>query len=81
MFIENPILSPFSIYSTYPLEPLKNKFIMNPYSKVTDVITGDRILINGQEFRIIELSGHTMGQIGILPRMKYFYRRCPYINT
>lgn len=81
MFIENPILSPFSIYSAYPLEPLKNKFIMNPYSKVTDVITGDRILINGQEFRIIELSGHTMGQIGIVTPDEVFFTGDALIST
>ncbi|NLB87902.1 MAG: MBL fold metallo-hydrolase [Syntrophomonadaceae bacterium] len=73
MFIENPLLSPFSVYSAYPLEPLKNKFVMNPYSKVTDVVEDGKILIKNKEFKIIELTGHTMGQIGIVTPDDVFF--------
>lgn len=73
LFIENPLLSPFSVYSAYPLETLKNKFVMNPYSRVTDVVEDGEILINNREFKIIELNGHTMGQIGIVTPDEVFF--------
>lgn len=73
IFIENPILSPFSIYSAYPLEPLKNKLVMSAPSKVSYEVTGNSVNIHEQEFNIIELSGHTMGQIGIVTPDEVFF--------
>lgn len=66
VFLENPILSPYGIYSAYPIAPLKNKFLMSEPSTVTEVIDDDRLVIMSEEFKIINLAGHTLGQIGII---------------
>ncbi|NLJ71629.1 MAG: MBL fold metallo-hydrolase [Syntrophomonadaceae bacterium] len=66
VFLENPILSPYGIYSAYPIAPLKNKFLMCEPSLVTEVIEGDTITIMDEEFKIINLAGHTLGQIGVI---------------
>lgn len=64
--IENPIFSPFSVYSAYPLEALKNKLVMANSSIVTHEIKTDTLTIKEQNFKIMDLGGHTMGQIGII---------------
>ncbi|HZK43460.1 MAG TPA: MBL fold metallo-hydrolase [Syntrophomonadaceae bacterium] len=73
IIIENPLLSPFSVYSAYPLKPLQNKLIMGEASKVTHTLTEDLLVINNQEFRIHNLNGHTMGQIGIVTPDEVFF--------
>lgn len=66
VFIENPILTPYSMYSAYPLKLLTSKYLMPAPSRVTNIVSeNDWELIN-EHFSIIELPGHTMGHLGIM---------------
>lgn len=73
LFLDNPILSPFGIYSAYPIEPLQNKFLMQEPCVVTHEIESDIVEINQEIFKIINLSGHTLGQIGIVTPDDVFF--------
>lgn len=64
-FIEQPILNPCTLYGAYPLKLLQSKFIMPQASKVTDSVKAGYMPINGQLFEILNLSGHTLGHLGI----------------
>ncbi|MDD4550345.1 MAG: MBL fold metallo-hydrolase [Syntrophomonadaceae bacterium] len=64
-FIENPILTPLCYYSAYPVKALRNKFLMPSPSQVTAVIEPGKNEINGVEFNIIDLAGHSIGQVGV----------------
>ncbi len=65
-FIENPILIPYSMYSAYPLKLLTGKFLMPQPSTVTNIISSNLELINNSPFKIIDLSGHSLGHLGII---------------
>lgn len=64
-FIENPILTPLTYYSAYPIKAMRNKFLMPSPSRVTGVIEPGKNEINGVEFNIIDLAGHSIGQVGV----------------
>lgn len=71
--IEHPIYSPFSVYSAYPLEALKNKLVMARACNVTHEVNPPNVTINNEDFKIIDLGGHTMGQIGIVTPDEVFF--------
>lgn len=64
--IENPFLAPFTLYSAYPPPVLRNKFLLAPPSKVTDIFKPEQQQINGVSFQVLDLKGHTLGQLGIV---------------
>lgn len=65
-FIQNPVLAPFALFSAYPPPALKNRFLMAHPSTVTDIVERGGVSIEGESFQIIDLKGHTLGQIGIV---------------
>ncbi len=73
VFLENPILCPYGIYSAYPIKPLQNKFLMQKACLVNHTIEEDTIRVNQETFQIVNLSGHTLGQIGIITPDKVLF--------
>lgn len=66
VFIDNPILGPFCLYSADPVRALKNKFIMPPASRVTHLVEAGTVKIKGEPFEMISLPGHSLGHMGIM---------------
>ncbi|CEO87454.1 MBL fold metallo-hydrolase [Syntrophaceticus schinkii] len=64
--IENPILTPFILYSAYPPPVLRNKFLLASPSRVTNILKAGDQQINGVPFQVLDLKGHTLGQLGIV---------------
>lgn len=64
-FINNPILTPFHLYSAYPLRLLTGKYLMPAPSQVSRIISPGIQEIHGTEFEILDLAGHSLGQLGI----------------
>lgn len=79
-FIENPILEPFALFSSAPPSFLQNKFLMAKPSKVTKVITAGNFDIEGSNFEIIELPGHSLGQIGVVTSDGVLYSGDAYFS-
>ncbi len=73
VFLENPILSPYGIYSAYPFKHLQNKFLMPEASRVTHTIESGINEINQEKFEMLDLSGHTLGQLGIVTPDQVFF--------
>ncbi|MGB9791045.1 MAG: MBL fold metallo-hydrolase [Thermacetogeniaceae bacterium] len=65
-FIQNPILAPFVLFSAYPHPPLKNRLLLAQPSRVTDIVEEGALELAGATFQVIDLRGHTLGQIGIV---------------
>lgn len=75
-FIENPILAPTYLnYGASPLRALRTRWLMAKGSRVhhligdiRSIIAGEslRLEIAGLELEVIGLSGHSMGQVGIV---------------
>ena len=70
-FVQNPILEPTYLYGAYPIEALKNKFLMAKASKVTHVIDSEspiEVMFHGEShtFIPISLKGHSPNQYGFL---------------
>lgn len=66
LYIENPLLTLYSIYSASPLKFLKNRYVLAEPSIVTDVIEPGSVVINNTAFTILGLSGHSVDQIGVV---------------
>jgi len=62
--LENPELSPFSLYTASPLKVLKNRFLLAPRCQVTHRVNQGIQFIEGEEFAAVNLPGHTLGQLG-----------------
>ncbi|KUG02406.1 zinc metallohydrolase, glyoxalase ii family [hydrocarbon metagenome] len=65
-FINHPILTPYSMYSAHPIKLLTGKFLMPAPSQVSRIIGPGVQDINGIEFEILDLTGHSLGQLGII---------------
>ncbi len=65
-FINNPILTPYSLYSSFPIKLLTSKFLMPAPSQVSRIIGPGVQDINGIELEILDLAGHSLGQMGII---------------
>lgn len=70
-FVQNPILEPTYLYGAYPIETLKNKFLMAKPSKVTHIIDSEApicVSFNGENhsFTPISLKGHSPNQYGFI---------------
>ncbi|MEQ8200567.1 MAG: MBL fold metallo-hydrolase [Syntrophomonadaceae bacterium] len=64
-FIQQPILTPYSMYGAFPPRLLQARFIMPQASHVTDVVDAGPLTIKNQVFEVLELGGHTLGHLGI----------------
>lgn len=64
--IENPLLGPAMLYSAYPLRVLTNRALMLQPSKVEQIIQPGVIHMKNEEFEILDLPGHSIGQLGIV---------------
>lgn len=62
--LENPEISPYSLYTAVPLPVLKNRFLLAPRCQVTHRIEAGPQVIGGQVFTAVDLGGHTPGHLG-----------------
>ncbi|MEA4925231.1 MAG: MBL fold metallo-hydrolase [Syntrophomonadaceae bacterium] len=65
-FINNPLLSPYAMYSAAPPQLLTGKFLMPGASRVTRIVEPGKIRIKRKPFAILDLAGHSLGQLGII---------------
>lgn len=63
--IANPYLEPFYLYSSHPPKVLQNKFLMGSKSRVDRFIDKGMLELGLQGVEIIDLKGHSPGQIGV----------------
>jgi len=63
--IEEPMIGLYGLYSANPLRVLKNRFLLAEPSWVTYKVESD-LTINGESFEILDLRGHSAGQIGVV---------------
>ncbi len=77
VFINNPFTHVLCFCNAAaPSTGLRNKYLEASISVVTNVITPyeDQVIeINGEQFRIVTLPGHTFGSIGIITPDNVFY--------
>lgn len=66
VFLENTWLIPYTLFSAHPPRYLANRFIVPPVSPPAQVIEMGSQVIKGISLDIIDLGGHTPGQIGII---------------
>lgn len=64
--IENPLIGPAMLYSAYPLRVLTNRVLMMPPSQVDQIIYPGPLRIKNEEFTVLDLPGHSIGQIGLI---------------
>jgi len=64
--IECPLIEPFYLFSASPLKDMKNKFLMAKESRVDHIIEEGEVEIQGIPLKIISLSGHSPGMIGVV---------------
>ncbi len=64
--IENPLFGPAMLYSAYPLRVLKSRALMPQPSKVDQIIQAGPLHINNENFIILDLPGHSIGQLGLV---------------
>lgn len=65
-FINNPVLIPYTMYSASPPKLLTGKFFMPQASRVSHIIKPGRRQIKGKHFVLLDLTGHSPGQLGII---------------
>ena len=63
--ISSPYLEPFYLYSAHPPKFLQNKFLMGKESRVDRIIAPGKLELEGAEIDIVDLKGHSPGQIGV----------------
>ncbi|AZR72738.1 hypothetical protein BBF96_04625 [Anoxybacter fermentans] len=65
--VENPEYEPFYLYGAEPLSDLKNKFLLGKAIQVDQLITpGEDLCFFGEKWQVLDLQGHTPGQIGLI---------------
>lgn len=64
--IEEPMIGLYCLYSAHPLPILKNRFLLAEPSKVTHKVDPGGLIINGESFQVVDLKGHSSGQIGVI---------------
>lgn len=64
--IENTKLEPFYLFSAAPIEELESRFLMAPPSPVERVLDAGHCNLFGINLEILDLAGHSPGQIGVL---------------
>mgnify|MGYP000844601334 CR=1 FL=1 len=66
VFMENPILIPYGLYSASPVKALQNKFLMPQACRVDARVEAGELFINGSGFKVLELPGHSLGHLGLI---------------
>lgn len=66
VFLENPWLIPYTLFSAHPPRPLANRFIVPPASTQVDVLEPGMQVVSGILLNIIDLGGHSPGHIGVM---------------
>lgn len=64
--LEFPIWEPLYLFAgAYPPSPMHNKFLLAPGVQVHGVVKPGMAVIEGCAVEIVDLAGHTLGQIGV----------------
>lgn len=64
---EQPMYQPFCLYGAGPLKELENKFVMGEPIVIDTVLApGGNLELLGENWEIVDLAGHTPGQIGLV---------------
>ena len=63
--MQQPELTPFSLYSASPIPALRNKYLMPPPTRDCIVVEEGEMVLNSVSFNIVSLSGHSQGQLGL----------------
>lgn len=66
LFLENPWLLPYTLFSGQPPRALANQFIQPPVSSCVQTIQPGALTIAGEPFTVLNLTGHSPGHIGLL---------------
>lgn len=65
--LEKPEYQPFYLYGAQPIPALRNKFLLGQSIGIDQVVTPEtKIVLLGEEWTVLDLSGHTPGQIGLI---------------
>jgi glyoxylase-like metal-dependent hydrolase (beta-lactamase superfamily II) len=66
-FLQQPLLNPYVLYGAYPLKLLQNKYNQALDSPASDIRYAEPgpLTINGEDFEILNLGGHTLGHLGL----------------
>lgn len=64
--INEPMIGLYCLYSANPIRMLKNRFLLAEPSRVNHTVMPGDLLINGGSFQILDLKGHSTGQIGVV---------------
>lgn len=64
--MENPVLAPAALFSAAPPRFLMNRHLVAQPSRVTARVAVGDWSINGVSFRLLDLKGHTLGQVGLV---------------
>ena len=65
-FINNPVLIPYAMYSACPPKILTGKYFMPQASRVSHIVKPGKRQIKGKRFELLDLAGHSPGQLGIM---------------
>jgi glyoxylase-like metal-dependent hydrolase (beta-lactamase superfamily II) len=79
--MENPYLEPFYLFSAAPVKDLTTRFLMAPASPVDGVLTEGLFSTLGFNLEIIDLPGHSPGQIGVITEDKVCFTADAYFGT
>ncbi|MFN8505848.1 MBL fold metallo-hydrolase [Kouleothrix sp.] len=64
--IEHPLLEPVYLsMGARPIAPLQNKWLLAKGVAVNQIVDGSRLTIGDVAFDVVELPGHSLGQIGL----------------
>ncbi len=72
-YIETTSTEPHYLFGSYPPKVLRAKFLQAKSSNIDMVIDGDELNIEGNQFQIVDLKGHSPEQIGIITPDDVFF--------
>jgi len=71
--LEFPVWEPLYLFAgAYPPAPLRHKFFLAPGVRVDEVIGPGVQTVEGCEVEVVDLAGHTLGQVGVAARGVFF---------
>ncbi len=65
-YIESPSIEPHYLYGAYPPKLLRAKFLQAKPSRIQNILEIGTMKLKGRSFEIVDLKGHSPGQIGIV---------------
>ncbi|MBN2261162.1 MAG: MBL fold metallo-hydrolase [Clostridiales bacterium] len=72
-YIETPSSEPHYLFGSYPPKIMRAKFLQANPSIINRLIERDNMIIEGVDFKIIDLKGHSPGHIGIITQDDVFF--------